>query len=78
MINPQWLELPISRTNLHGPIDVRAIKIRLYIIHERKRNFTADKSVSLFSVRSVYVHKLLSIWVKNALNKVGVRATMDS
>ena len=25
MINHQWLELPISRTNLHGPKDVRAI-----------------------------------------------------
>ena len=25
MINPQWLKLPISRINLHGPKDVRAI-----------------------------------------------------
>ena len=25
MINPQWLELPMSRTNFHGPKDVRAI-----------------------------------------------------
>ena len=23
MINPQWLELPMPRTNLHGPKDVR-------------------------------------------------------
>ena len=30
MINPQWLELPISRTNFHGPKDIRAIKVRLY------------------------------------------------
>ena len=30
MINPQWLELLISRTNFHGPIDVRAIEVRLY------------------------------------------------
>ena len=30
MINPQWLELPMSRTNFHGPKDVRAIEIRLY------------------------------------------------
>ena len=29
MINPQWLELPMSRTNFHGPKDVRAIEIRL-------------------------------------------------
>ena len=30
MINPQWLELPIYRTNFHGPKDVRAIEVRLY------------------------------------------------
>ena len=30
MINPQWLELPMSRTNIHGPKDVRAIEVRLY------------------------------------------------
>ena len=30
MINPQWLELPMSRTNSHGPKDVRAIEVRLY------------------------------------------------
>ena len=31
MINPQWLELPMSRTNFHGQNDVRAIEVRLYI-----------------------------------------------
>ena len=31
MINPQWLELPISRTNFHGPKAVRAIEVRQYI-----------------------------------------------
>ena len=30
MINPQWLELLISRTNFHAPKDVRAIEFRLY------------------------------------------------
>ena len=30
MINPQWLELPMSRTNFHGPKDVRTIEVRLY------------------------------------------------
>ena len=29
MINPQWLELPMSRTNFHDPKDVRAIEVRL-------------------------------------------------
>ena len=31
MIIPQWLELPMSRTSFHGPKDVRANEIRLYI-----------------------------------------------
>ena len=26
LTNPQWLKLPISRTNFHGPKDVRATK----------------------------------------------------
>ena len=30
MINPQWLELPISRTNIYGPKDVRVSEVRLY------------------------------------------------
>ena len=30
MINPQWLELLISRTHLHGTKGVRAIEIWLY------------------------------------------------
>ena len=29
MINLKWLGLPMSRTNFHGPKDVRAIEIRL-------------------------------------------------
>ena len=29
MSNHQWLELPISGTNVHGPKDVRAIEVRL-------------------------------------------------
>ena len=31
MINPLWLELPMSQTNFLGPKDVRAIEVRLYI-----------------------------------------------
>ena len=31
IINPQWLELPVSRTYFYGPKDVRAIEIRQYI-----------------------------------------------
>ena len=34
MINPQWLELPMSRMNFHGPKGVRAIEVLLYICSE--------------------------------------------
>ena len=30
MINPHWLELPMSRVNFHGPKDAQAIEVRLY------------------------------------------------
>ena len=30
MIKSHWLELPISRTNFHGPKDVRGIEVWLY------------------------------------------------
>ena len=26
-LNPQWLELPMSQTNFHGPKDVGAIEV---------------------------------------------------
>ena len=32
MINPQWFELPMFRTNFHDPKDVRAIEVRLYLV----------------------------------------------
>ena len=31
MINPQWFELPMSQTDFHGPKDVWAIEVRLYV-----------------------------------------------
>ena len=31
MSNPQWLELPLPRINFHGPKDVRAIVVLLYL-----------------------------------------------
>ena len=30
-----WLELPLSRTNFHGPKGVRAIEFRLYMYIDR-------------------------------------------
>ena len=48
MINPQWLELPMSRMNFHGPKDVRAIEVRLY---------KYDELVSRFSVLGKFICK---------------------
>ena len=50
MINPQWLELPMSRTNFHGPKDVRAIEVRLYVFtvivlkHGKSLSLKCEKS----------------------------------
>ena len=41
MINPQWLELPMSRTNFHGPKDVRAIEVRLYVFVKNMRKIAS-------------------------------------
>ena len=38
MINPHWLELPMSRTVFYGPIVVRAIKVRLYQLLYQKNS----------------------------------------
>ena len=32
MINFHWLELSMARTIFHGPKDVRAIEVRLYVV----------------------------------------------
>ena len=40
LINPQWLELPMSRINFHSPKDVRAFEVRLYVtVCDKDRNF---------------------------------------
>ena len=36
---PQWFELTITRTKVHGLKDVRATEVRLYIIFEYNANF---------------------------------------
>ena len=32
MADPQWLQLPISGTNVHGPNDIWATEIWLYVL----------------------------------------------
>ena len=34
MIHPQWLKLPMSRTNLYGPKDVPVIEYRPYYVYK--------------------------------------------
>ena len=38
MINPQCLVLPMSRTNFHGPKDVRAIGVQLYLFFRENKS----------------------------------------
>ena len=44
IINTQWLKLPMSRITFHGPKDVRAIEVQLYM------HFTYVKSKSTVSI----------------------------
>ena len=62
MINPQWLEPPISWTNFHGPRDARAIEVRLYCL------------IPLFKLRfNLNVNKLslLSLWFLDVMVGTG-------
>ena len=56
MINPQWLELPLTQTSFHGPKDDRAIESRLYI--ENRPNIWAPPSVvkNSLSVSDTLMH----------------------
>ena len=60
MINPQWLELPMSRTNFHGPKDVRATEIQLY------------KSVETDVHTLSFTKAIILIPLQSADSKVGV------
>ena len=56
-MNPQWLELPISRTNVHDPKDVRAIEVRLYYIvlwfyFSRLLNRLQEKNIESLQTRA--------------------------
>ena len=43
MSSPQWLELPMSRTNLHGQKLVQAIDVQLYKNLEQVLGSARDK-----------------------------------
>ena len=67
MINPQWLDLPMSRTNFHGPKDIRAIEIRLYLLYapEKKllRQWSAIPPIGVMAVSLYFyiVHLIILI-----------------
>ena len=65
MNNPQWLELPISRTKFYGPKDVRAIKVRLYIIP-----FHGFARWTWFYVWHHLFHLIYSLWANSADDKL--------
>ena len=44
IVNPQWLELPMSRTNFHGPKDVRAVEVRLYVARVTMAETTDERA----------------------------------
>ena len=48
MINPWWLELPMSRTYFYGPKDIRAIGVRLY---QRKQSLKPQYNFSVVDRR---------------------------
>ena len=54
MIKPQWLDLSISRTNFHGPNDVRCIEVRLYVDFWME-SFWPDQSLSVSRCLSLTV-----------------------
>ena len=39
MNNPLWLKLLISRTNFHGPKDIRVIEVRRYFVSLQFYNY---------------------------------------
>ena len=47
MINPQWLKLPMHRTNFYGPKDVQAIEVWLYIELKIIKTTTLEWSVAM-------------------------------
>ena len=58
MINPQWLKLPMFRTNFHGPKDVRDIEIRLYfvvLITADKIEYSEEKNTKIHIVGTVII-----------------------
>ena len=57
MINPQSLELSMSRTNFHGPDNVRAIEIRLYFVIRASATYMPDMIYA-------YIQKVINLFIQ--------------
>ena len=72
MINPDWLELQLSRTKSHGPKGVRAIEVLLYSVTQMDVIFSIfAKIVSKVSKEFVSVHVHIWCLTKYAINRAG-------
>ena len=76
IINPQWLEPPMSRTIYYGPKDVRAIEVRLYPKHT-----FLDVLNKMFLVHNFWctVHNLIMLLTNYVLvSSVGITRVVCS
>ena len=62
MINLHWLRLPMARTVFHGPKGVRAIEVRLYVVHLYNLAYTDHRYtlVPQFVTKSLPIHFILT------------------
>ena len=91
LVNPRWHQLPISRTNLHFPIDVRVIEVRLYQRFQYDPNNGNCLSWKMFSwlrtfvwrmlmwkvitVVSLFVHTYLELTLLNWLTELNINVS---
>ena len=66
IINPQYLEPPLSRTIFYGPKDVRAIEVRLYQVAWGKKGLFGLLSKQSFVAHTLFFSKTicLFLWLK--------------
>ena len=61
MINYQWLELPISRTNFNGLKAVRVIEVRLYDMDIRDQESLHSVNEMLQYIKQLITDKIVRI-----------------
>ena len=58
MITPQWLKLPMSRTNFYGPKEVQATEVQLYILQQKKKKKKKKKKIVREMPRKSHSHRI--------------------